>query len=587
MRHPSDWTDAERRAVALFATYLRSPRRSSREFAALVHQHPDLAEPLHRLALGNRLLDRAVHAHRSRKFLFRRRLGWGLLVAAMLTIVAVGISRLPTAEPSPVSIAARETAQAFAEAVANCLPPGSAGADPSLTPARVDSLAMLQAAVRECSPLAARDGSQPVSGAGSVDIDNGLRESLSAEQLTRFQAVTTADPARWPEDFDAHLMLIASARMQPLDPAQLAQLPPAARELYRRVFSHQRLRLRVIDLDAGGRETDQVDVFIQRISPPRGEIGPAEFVGHPPQLERITPGDLQITVVEPATGRFAQLRVPVFPAVETPPQLAFLRKSAAVTTGMVFQPACVIGYGAADRAEPSKSHLPASLTRVDDFYIDAYEVTVAEYGRFLADLHAHPQWLDFGDGIAVAPGAPPKLRLDGQFDAAHADDAVVGVTWQEANLYANWAGKRLPTDREWERCAEGEQGRIYPWGDDFDPAFVELRTRPPWVGSVHDMPGGATREDGVAPVFRLSDNAEEWVADVFVRPDPSRQGIGIYCPGGAPSALHRCCRGGSSFMVNQNQARIDRRGGSPPAVRAPTLGFRCARSGQHPDSVPH
>ncbi|WP_460757597.1 formylglycine-generating enzyme family protein [Myceligenerans cantabricum] len=98
-------------------------------------------------------------------------------------------------------------------------------------------------------------------------------------------------------------------------------------------------------------------------------------------------------------------------------------------------------------------------TRLPEFLIDVRPVTNADYERFVADAgHPPPQhWT----------GHTPPLSLR--------DHPVVYVTWHDANAYARWAGKRLPTAHEWEKTARGPQGDTYPWGDQPTPAKCNSR----------------------------------------------------------------------------------------------------------------
>ena len=104
-----------------------------------------------------------------------------------------------------------------------------------------------------------------------------------------------------------------------------------------------------------------------------------------------------------------------------------------------------------------------------DYWIDQYPVTNEKYCAFiLADGYGNPAyWSEEGwkwrtrDNITC-----PKYWNDTQWNKA--DRPVVGVSYYEAEAYAKWAGKRLPTEREWEKAARGEDGREYPWGNEFD-----------------------------------------------------------------------------------------------------------------------
>src|SRR5262249_24276545 len=94
------------------------------------------------------------------------------------------------------------------------------------------------------------------------------------------------------------------------------------------------------------------------------------------------------------------------------------------------------------------SEFPEQTGSTRAYYIDKFEVTNRRYARFLADTgHRKPRYW--------------SLKLYNE-----PDQPVVGVGWSDAEAYAKWAGKRLPTEEEWEKAARGTDGRIWPWGDE-------------------------------------------------------------------------------------------------------------------------
>lgn len=148
--------------------------------------------------------------------------------------------------------------------------------------------------------------------------------------------------------------------------------------------------------------------------------------------------------------------------------------------------------------------------RVAAFYIDKFKVTNEDYCKFLND----------GNESYATPWNPRIARSAleshvGKFvvaDRSLAKNPVVLVNWYQAKGYAAWAGKRLPTEAEWEFAAGGSEGRTYPWGNEPpDETRADFPVQHKHTVPVDWFPKGATPEG----VFQMAGNSAEWCADFF------------------------------------------------------------------------
>jgi formylglycine-generating enzyme len=207
---------------------------------------------------------------------------------------------------------------------------------------------------------------------------------------------------------------------------------------------------------------------------------------------------------------------------------------------------------------------PGHEVYLDRFYIDRFEVTVAQYRACVTA------------GVCLAPAAG-----DG-FNWGHADrDAhpVNGVSWVDARAYCQWAGLRLPTEAEWEKAARGTDGRTYPWGEETASCDRAVMDAGGWgCGRDSTWPVGS-KPQGVSPygAHDMAGNVWEWAADwydeEYYAHSPSRNPTGPVNSMGTGRVLR-----GGSWTYYPYFLRATVRVGLTPAERGMVdLGFRCAQ----------
>jgi len=220
-------------------------------------------------------------------------------------------------------------------------------------------------------------------------------------------------------------------------------------------------------------------------------------------------------------------------------------------------PAVLIPAGAFVAGDDESS--PRRELFVDAFYLDRYEVTVGRYARFLK---------------ATGNVTPPE-EWDTVDLMNSADLPVIGVDWQDANSYCQWAGRRLPTEAEWERAARGADERIYPWGNE-PPTAEHARFGQEYVKKVYrdgvDRVGSHPKGASPFGIQDMSGNAWEWVADWFSESFPTADRRN---PKGPSNGTDKVLRGGGWYDQADRLVSTKRMHASP-GQRDDSIGFRCA-----------
>ena len=159
-----------------------------------------------------------------------------------------------------------------------------------------------------------------------------------------------------------------------------------------------------------------------------------------------------------------------------------------------------------ERADPQDR--PAHTAKTPAYWMDKYLVTNAQYARF----------------VAATAHRPPLNWKNGKVPQGELRRPVTMVSWYDAEAYAQWAGKRLPSEAEWEKAARGTDGRRWPWGDKMDPALLNTYYN---VGSATDV---KAYPKGASPygLLDMAGNVDEWTADDFAPYPGADVSDGIY-----------------------------------------------------------
>jgi eukaryotic-like serine/threonine-protein kinase len=267
----------------------------------------------------------------------------------------------------------------------------------------------------------------------------------------------------------------------------------------------------------------------------------------------------QVTVTEDASPTLSSVNpVQSTQAITAKPLTTKTQVSPVDGMTLVFIPAGEFLMGS-EKGYGDDDELPQHSIRMTGYWIDQTEVTNGMYSKCV------------DAGVCSRPAYSYSYSHADYFgNSEFSDYPVIYVDWYQATKYCKWAGRRLPTEAEWEFAARGTQSLLYPWGNNLpDDTLTNYNYQVGDVTKTGSYPAGASPYG----VLDLAGNVAEWVSDWYgsyqLYNDPNPQGVN--------DGKYRLLRGGS-YMMDEYMLRTAERYWSSAYFTSEDTGFRCAFS---------
>ncbi len=222
----------------------------------------------------------------------------------------------------------------------------------------------------------------------------------------------------------------------------------------------------------------------------------------------------------------------------------------AAPEGMVYVPAGEFRMGS-NHSSPDER--PAMKIPLDAFFIDITPVTNRSYAAF----------------VQATDHDPPETWKTLSFPPGTGDIPVTGVTWQDAVDYIEWAGKRLPSEAQWEKAARGTDARAFPWGPKWEPTYANWNGNPLFYGNAKVRPVGSFPKDqSPYGCLDMAGNVMEWTASWYKPYGPTSFTSEDF------GEKFRVVRGGCYLSNDRNYLRTTHRSHARPGETG-VIGFRC------------